>query len=88
VFALGLGDLVVATDLSATYPAEADAKPEIGHQWALSAEPILAFSPTVVLATPAAGPAEVIDQLRALVPTVLIDAPDALDGPAQKIRAR
>ena len=87
VFALGLGDQVVATDLSATYPAEADAKPEIGYQRALSAEPILAFSPTVVLATPAAGPTEVIDQLRAVVPTVLIDAPDALDGPAQKIRA-
>ena len=87
VFAIGLGDQVVATDLSATYPPEADAKPEIGYQRALSAEPILAFSPTVVLATPSAGPAEVIDQLRAVVPTVLIDAPDALDGPAQKIRA-
>ena len=57
VFALGLGDQVVATDLSATYPAEADAKPETGYQRALSAEPILAFSPTVVLATSAAGPA-------------------------------
>jgi iron complex transport system substrate-binding protein len=87
VFALGLGDQVVATDLSATYPAAADAKPEIGYQRALSTEPILSFSPTVVLATPSAGPAEVIDQLRALVPTVLIGAPDALDGPAQKIRA-
>lgn len=87
VFALGLGDKVVATDLSATYPAEADAKPEIGYQRALSAEPILSFSPTVVLATPIAGPTEVIDQLRSLVPTVMVDAPDALDGPAQKIRA-
>jgi iron complex transport system substrate-binding protein len=87
VFALGLGDKVVATDLSATYPPEANAKPEIGYQRALSTEPILSFSPTVVLATPLAGPTEVIDQLRALVPTVLIDAPDALDGPAQKIRA-
>ena len=29
VFALGLGDNVVATDLSATYPPEADALPEI-----------------------------------------------------------
>ncbi|MEL6893909.1 MAG: hypothetical protein AAFP84_20130, partial [Actinomycetota bacterium] len=43
VFALGLGDRVVATDLSATFPAEADAKPEIGYQRALSPEPILQF---------------------------------------------
>jgi len=87
VFALGLGDRVVATDLSATYPPEADAKPEIGYQRALSAEPILAFSPTVVLATPLAGPTEVIDQLRAVVPVVLIDAPKTLQGPGDKIRA-
>jgi iron complex transport system substrate-binding protein len=30
VFALGLGDNVVATDLSATYPQEAADRPEIG----------------------------------------------------------
>ena len=30
VFALGLGDQVVATDLSATYPPEADALPQSG----------------------------------------------------------
>ena len=32
VFALGLGDQVAATDLSATFPPEADAKPEIGYE--------------------------------------------------------
>ncbi len=32
VFALGLGDRVVATDLSATFPPEADALPQIGYQ--------------------------------------------------------
>ena len=45
VFALGLGEHVVATDLSATYPPEADALPQIGYQRALSAEPIVAFEP-------------------------------------------
>ena len=66
VFALGLGDHVVADDLSATYPPAADAKPQIGYQRALYAEPIAAFEPTVVLATDLARPVEVIDQLRAL----------------------
>lgn len=87
VFALGLGDRVVATDLSATYPPEADALPQIGYQRALSAEPVLAFEPTVLLATPAAGPAEVIEQLRAVVPLVLIDTSTTLAGPSAKIRA-
>jgi iron complex transport system substrate-binding protein len=87
VFALGLGDNVVATDLSATYPQEAADRPEIGYQRALAAEPILSFSPTVVLATDLAGPAEVLGQVADLVPTVLVVAPDDLTGPAAKIRA-
>ena len=41
VYALGLGDQVVATDISATYPAEAQATPKIGYQRALVAETIL-----------------------------------------------
>ncbi|MPY93608.1 MAG: ABC transporter substrate-binding protein [Acidimicrobiia bacterium] len=87
VFALGLGDRVVATDMSATYPPEADALPEIGYQRALATEPILAQSPSVVLATDTARPTEVLDQLSSHVPVVVVEAPDELDGPAQKIRA-
>jgi iron complex transport system substrate-binding protein len=88
VFALGLGDHVVATDLSATYPPEADALPQIGYQRALSAEPIAALEPTVVLATDLAGPVETLDQLRALgIPVVVIEREPTLDGPGNKIRA-
>lgn len=88
VFALGLGDEVVATDLSATYPPEADALPQIGYQRALNAEPILAFDPTVLLATPTAGPPEALDDLeRAGLPVHLIDVPATPDAPAAKIRA-
>jgi iron complex transport system substrate-binding protein len=88
VFALGLGDRVVADDMSATYPPEADAKPEIGYQRALSAEPIAAFEPTVVIGTDLAGPPETLDQLRDLgVPVVIVPRAPTLDGPADKIRA-
>ena len=62
VFALGLGDHVVATDISATYPPEAEALPDIGYQRALSPEPIAAVEPTVVLATDLAQPAETLDR--------------------------
>ena len=87
VFALGLGDSVVATDVSATYPPEADALPEIGYQRTLLAEQVLGLDPSVVVANPDAGPPEVLDQLRtAGVPVVVLDYPHDLDGPAAKIR--
>jgi iron complex transport system substrate-binding protein len=88
VFALDLGSHVVATDLSATYPPEADALPQIGYQRALSAEPILAFEPTLLIGTETAGPPEVIDELRRVgVPVEIVAAPDGASGPAAKIRS-
>jgi iron complex transport system substrate-binding protein len=88
VFALGLGDHVVATDISATYPPEAEALPKIGYQRTLVPEPILAFEPTLVLATPDAGPAETIEQLRgAGVDVVVVAAEPTLDGAVAKVEA-
>jgi iron complex transport system substrate-binding protein len=88
VFALGLGDRVVATDLSATYPPEADALPQVGYQRALNAEPILEFDPTLVIGTDLAGPPEVIEELeRVGVPVAIVPSPDDATGPATKIRA-
>lgn len=88
VFALGLGDRVVATDLSATYPPEVDGVPDIGYQRALNAEPIAAFEPTVVLATDLAQPVETLEQLRDLgIAVVVINREFTLDGPARKVMA-
>ncbi|MEM7142925.1 MAG: ABC transporter substrate-binding protein [Actinomycetota bacterium] len=88
VFALGYGDNVVATDLSATYPPEADALPEIGYQRALSAESIAAFDPTLLLATEVAGPPEALDDLRRLgYPLVIVPSEATAEGPGDKIRA-
>ena len=88
VFALGLGANVVATDLSATYPPEADALPEIGYQRALSAEAVAAFSPTVLLATDIAGPPEALDDMRRLgFPLVIVPNDATSTGAGRKIRA-
>lgn len=88
VFALGLGANVVATDLSATYPPEADALPEIGYQRALSAEAVAAFAPTVLLATDIAGPPEALDDMRRLgFPLVIVPNDSTSTGAARKIRA-
>lgn len=88
VFALGLGDLVVATDISATFPAQADALPEIGYQRSLSAEPIAAFEPSIVLATDIAGPLQTLDDLERLgIEVVVIPSESSRFGPGDKIRA-
>lgn len=88
VFALGEGDTVVATDLSATYLPEADALPQIGYQRALSAEPILAFEPTLLIGTDIAGPPETLEQLEQIgVPLVIVPTDPTPSGPATKILA-
>ena len=87
VFALDLGEHVVAVDLSATYPPEAAALPKIGYQRRLSAEGILALEPTVVIGSTRAGPPEVVQQIRtAGVPVVILEAVATLDGVVRKIR--
>jgi len=88
IFALGMGKNVVATDISATWPLEADELPKIGYQRALNAEPIAAFSPTVLLGTEIAGPAQTIEDLRRLgYPVVIIPSNSDPKGPGEKIRA-
>jgi iron complex transport system substrate-binding protein len=88
VYALGLGDQVVGTDISATYPPEAAATPKIGYQRTLVAETILSYEPTVVLADDNAGPPEVLDQLQAAgVRVVEVPKQTDLTAPAAKIRA-
>jgi iron complex transport system substrate-binding protein len=73
VYALGLGEQVVAVDTSATYPPEAKAKQTIGYQRALNAEGILSLRPSLVLGNETAGPPTVIQQIRgAGVTTVII----------------
>lgn len=86
-FALGLGDRVVATDLSATYPEVAADLPKIGFERALNAEPILEFEPTIVIGTDAAGPAVTLSQIeRVGVPVTIVERENTATGPASKIR--
>lgn len=88
VWALGLGDNVVGTDLSATYPPAAGQRPRIGYQRQLSAEGVLSLNPSVLVGTEAAGPPAVIEQLRAAnIPIVILADPPTIDAPMLKIRA-
>ena len=88
VFALGLGSKVVATDTSATFPAEVKALSKVGYQRSLSAEGILSQRPTVVLGDESAGPPAVLEQIQAAgTPVVALATAKTIEAPAAKVRA-
>lgn len=75
VFELGLGDSVVARDISTAFPEAADLPlvTESGHD--LNAEAILEIAPTVILTDTSLGPWDVILQMRdAGIPVVVLDS--------------
>lgn len=87
VFTLGLGERVVARDVTATFPA-AEALPVVtrGHQ--VSAEGVLSLKPDAVLVEDTTGPAEAIEQIRAAgVPVIVFAAPDELEDVPARIGA-
>lgn len=87
VFALGAGDRLVATDVSSTYPVEATELPQVGYVRQLSAEPIIAMAPTLILTTDSAGPPEAVEQLRESgVAVVQFTAPSSVDESYQLVR--
>jgi iron complex transport system substrate-binding protein len=81
VFELGLGDSVVATDVTTIYPEEAIALPKIGVGRFLTAEGVLAEAPTLVLGDTQTSPLEAIEQIRSAgVPVVIFDVPTSFTG--------
>ncbi|MEO1477563.1 MAG: ABC transporter substrate-binding protein [Bacteroidota bacterium] len=81
VYALGLGDQVVGTDVSSAYPAEVQEKPRLGYFRQVSTEGILSLEPTLVLALDGMGPPTVAEQLRtAGVPVLLVEEAETLAG--------
>jgi iron complex transport system substrate-binding protein len=87
LYALGMGDRIVANDTTGYYPEASKQKPKIGYQRQLSAETILSFRPTLVIGNTDAGPPAVLDQLRsAKVPLVIVPAGDSVFDSSIKIR--
>ncbi|GFE51934.1 hemin ABC transporter substrate-binding protein [Roseobacter cerasinus] len=65
IFALGQGHRLLARDATSTYPAAAEALPDVGYMRRLSAEGVLSFAPALIISAEGAGPPEVIEILRA-----------------------
>ncbi|MBQ1163239.1 ABC transporter substrate-binding protein, partial [Streptomyces sp. A73] len=73
MYTLGLGDRVVARDITATF-AQARKLPVITRAHDVSAEGVLSLKPTVVLAETTTGPDEAVDQIRdAGLPLVVVE---------------
>jgi iron complex transport system substrate-binding protein len=83
-YALGAQDQVVAVDASSFYPPEAlSEKPNFGYYRFLSAEPVLAQAPSLIIGNEETGPPEVVAQLRdAGIPVLLL--PDHNDVQAAR----
>lgn len=83
-YALGAQDQIAAIDASSFYPPEAlEVKPNFGYYRFLSAEPVLAQAPSLIIGNEETGPPEVVQQLRdAGIPVLLL--PDGNDVPAAR----
>lgn len=87
VYALGLGERVVAADRSSTYPPDVLEKPQLGYFRQASAEGILAQRPTLVVSTEGLGPPPVARQLRAAgVPVLVLEEAHTADAATTRIR--
>ncbi|MDR3002802.1 MAG: helical backbone metal receptor [Acidovorax sp.] len=65
VYALGAEHMLVATDTTSLYPAAAERTPKVGYLRQISAEGVLSLKPDAVICAGEAGPAMVLEQLRA-----------------------
>lgn len=91
LWTLGLSDKIAVVDTTAVYPDTLlKTKPNAGFFRTMSAEGLLAQKPTVVLAHPGAGPAEVLAAVKAAgIPIVVIpefNGTDLLEA-GKKIKA-
>ncbi|WP_217552598.1 ABC transporter substrate-binding protein [Streptomyces sp. GbtcB6] len=87
VFTLGLGDRVVARDITATF-RQAVKLPVVTRNHDVSAESVLSLKPDLVLAETTTGPQEAMDQIReAGVPVLLVGPAQGLDDVGPRIAA-
>ncbi len=88
-FALGAGDQIVGVDASSTQAHDqASTRTVVPYYRMLSAEPVIALGPTLVLGTDEVGPADVVQLIRdAGVPTLLLPQELTTDGTVALITA-
>ncbi|MFF1679409.1 hemin ABC transporter substrate-binding protein [Streptomyces sp. NPDC058256] len=87
VFTLGLGDRVVARDITATFD-QAKKLPAVTRNHDVSAESVLSLRPDLVLAETTTGPDEAMEQIRdAGIPVLVVDPAQGLEDVGPRIQA-
>ncbi|MFJ2556892.1 MULTISPECIES: hemin ABC transporter substrate-binding protein [unclassified Streptomyces] len=87
VFTLGLGQRVVARDITATFE-QAAKLPVVTRAHDVSAEGVLSLRPTLVLADTTTGPAEAVGQIRAAgIPLLVVEPAKSLADVGRRIDA-
>ncbi|MFB7633928.1 hemin ABC transporter substrate-binding protein [Streptomyces sp. NPDC056149] len=87
VYSLGLGDRVVARDITTTFE-QAERLPVVTRAHDVSAENVLSLKPDVVLADTTTGPAEALGQIRdAGIPLVVLEPAKRLSDVGKRIDA-
>ena len=81
VFALGMGDSVIGSERSSTYPRAVAKLPSVGYVRAISAEGVLALEPSMIIATSDLGPRTAVQKLQAArVEFELVSAPADIES--------
>jgi iron complex transport system substrate-binding protein len=81
VCALGFEKALVGVDVTSTYPAAIQQVPKVGHNRNISAEPVLALQPDLILATDNFIQPAVIEQFKNVgVKTVLLKQEFSVEG--------
>ena len=88
VYELGLGNSIVATDVTTVAPEAATLLPKAGLGRFLTAEGVLKHDPTLVIGDAQTAPIATIEQIRAAgVPVAILDVPITFDGLYEKVAA-
>ena len=86
VYSLGEQMRLVARDSTSTYPPEAEKLHDIGYFRQLGAEGVLSLNPDLILASAAAGPPEVLEQIASAgVQIVRLPESDSAAGLLAKV---
>lgn len=87
IYAIGAEDHLIAVDESSTFPGETENLIKVPFTRNLSAEGLLSVSPSVILASAAAGPPTVVNQVRgAGIPLLKLTADETVQAAFERTR--
>ncbi|WP_174200718.1 helical backbone metal receptor [Marinifaba aquimaris] len=86
LYAIGAGDLIVATTSYANYPKEANDIPRIGNYSRIQIEQVLSYEPDVVIAWHTGNPLDDIKKIESLGIKVVYSDPKKLEDVASELR--